>query len=268
MSILSGIRRFSKTHLSSQSDYSHTLSASESDRSADIADAVMAGGTLGVVGAGVGAGIGALVARSSEVGAYENSVEPTTVELSWQEPVMESQVLGRIPRDERLSPSLWNHLGINSKPTRINPSTEAASRTNPIIGEDGQLEMRDVTRVFEGHGTPEVSWASHRILNHELTGYDRSVTSRYTGQWSCQKNWFPPEDEELVEWCVDYKPKISKNQVGSYEEPSVKFDRPAEWDERISKATLTGALKGAGIGFVTGLVTGVLGSVLLKSSQA
>lgn len=241
------------------------VQAKESDVSEKLSRAAVGGIGGGLLGAGIGAGIGALVGRSNAVDAYEDSIEATQVELSWEEPVMDSTVIGQIPKDERLWPSVWNHLGLDAKPSRINPDMENVLRTNPVFDDRGQPEMRTRTEVFEGYGTPDVNWASHRIINQDLTGYDRDVTSRYEGQWGCHRNWLPPEDKELVEWCVDYKPKISRTEVGTYKTPEVDFERPDNVNKQISSAAWSGAAKGAGIGFSTGLAAGVLGSLLIKS---
>lgn len=262
MKLLTSVRRFGQRHLAGPKDF--TTEVEDSTRS-ELTDLAVAGVGGAAVGAGIGAGIGALVGRSRAISDYETSIEPTRVELSWQEPVMESQVLGQIPRDESVRPSLLNHLGFDSKPRGINSEKVDVVRTNPALNEDGQPVMSDVTQVFEGYGEADVEWLTNRVTRLDLKGYDRDVTSRYEGQWSCRRNWFPPEDKNVVEWCVDYDPKISKSQVGTYSSPKVKFERPDAVNSKIARATLNGALKGAGIGLATGLVTGVLGSVLMKS---
>lgn len=269
MNVLSKMRNFSRKHLAGHSE-DYTLSAPEKAPVSETVVRAASGGLVGgVIGTLAGAGIGALVGRSRAIDAYESSTETSSVELSWQSPVMERQNIGYIPKDERINPSIWNELGWNKKPTRVNPDTEAVYRDNPRLDASGSPVMQDHTKVFEGYGEPKVSWATSRIINREVSGYDRDVTSRLTGQWGCHRNWGGPDEDERVEqWCVDYDPKIRKTEVGTYEHPNVKFERPEAENAKISSATLRTAAKGAGIGLVTGLAVGVLGSLLTKSMDS
>ena len=179
------------------------------------------------------------------------------MELSWQEPIFDQQVIGRIPEDERIRPGFFTRLGWNGKPTRINPDTEPVWSDNPVLDNNGQATMREVSEVFSGYGKASIKWEQRSVFNTELEGYDRKVTSRYEDQLWCESNWAPPEDQDLVEWCVKYRPKTSQHRVGTYETPEVKFERPESVTERVAKATASGALKGAGIGLLSGVVTGV-----------
>lgn len=253
MQILSKFQRSVQRHLATDTSDFQNQPKKGPLESVDLSEAARYGAAGGVAGAAIGGGIGYF----RELREFQANTETSSVDLDWQEPIYRDQVIGQIPRDETLSPSLWNHLGFRSKPTRINPVKDNVVRNNPVLDSSGQVSMSDRNRTFTGYGEPQVSWHSNRIMSKELTGYHRSVTSRYSGQWGHHKNWFPPEGKQLRSWRIDYSPKIKNRQIGSYKTPRVSFKRPDEVNSRL----LQSALKGAGIGAVTGLAVGVFGSL-------
>ena len=207
----------------------------------------------GLIGGGAGAAVGAAIARTRAVNAYESSTESTEVTLDWEVPITRDDTIGQIPKDEKI----WAGL-LGLRPTRVNPNLRDVVTNNTVLGPDGQPQMQTETNTFTGHGEPNITWSEHSIDHKSLDGYNRSVTSRYSGQVFCRHNIFPPEGESLRQWCVDYRPRISSEQVGTYRTPSVHFERPDSVSKQLSQATL----KGAGIGLVTGVALGVIGGLL------
>lgn len=214
------------------------------------------GAVIGGVAGGVIGGIAAYNMSQNEIKAT-NDIQSVT--LDWQEPVIKSENLGKIPA------SYYQHAGwwLNSGSQGFKDVYE----NNPVL-ENGKPVMQDVQKTYSDYGEPVVTWKDNKIVHKTLTGFservvtDTSTYREYEGTDSDGNAIYSTHTEVDGFWHY-FSPDIHNTVVGNYQTPQVKF----ETGVNVGLNTALGVLAGAGIGALAGGVAGAAISHVMNKEE-
>lgn len=230
-----------------------------------------------LIGAGIGFGTGLIVGGVQAHNQISN-VPINSVTKTWNEPRMQDQYVGQIPR---------NHYEPNS-PFGIsisNQSMRDVSASNPVLS-NGKPVMDSKTQTWSDHGTPVVTERTYNIEQKSLnkqnpcyvvrnedshTVYEtkrvwqvdepaRKAEAKYdeaTGKYTPARDIPEKGHYETKEvpvgkvvhgYDVSYSPNYVSRVIGTYNKPDVKFE---------TGVNTFGLMMGYGLGFAAlGAVAG------------
>lgn len=179
-------------------------------------------GTL--AGAGGGAGLAAGAAAGLLMANRAIMAVPVQEKtVSYQAPVLQSEELGKMPRDSYTPTPGWRvgySLRWNWPSSDSGVPTEGVHRDNPVYDANGQPSMMDTSKTFSGRGTPILTWETKEIKHHTMNGYNRAVIPDieqvydHTEYWTEQEAYtvYDTETESYQNCVTEYNSDGSTGQ--------------------------------------------------------
>ncbi len=211
-----------------------------------------------VIGGAVGGVGGALYGKSLAERKIITSNEIGEQTITWQEPVLQPENLGKIPT---------GYFSIGLADQSPHPELmQDVIENNPVM-QDGKVLMREVSATYKNYGEPKVLQESVPIVQNTLSGYSEEVkpvttTLKTITGGADIKDLNAKGDvtlnEELKGYNHKYSPTLTKTNMGYYDKPRVEFDNGVN----VVGYTVIGGLIGVALGAVAG---GIAGAVIEKS---
>ena len=216
-----------------------------------------------VCGAG-GAAIGYFTTETDP-----NKLPTQTVELRWQEPVLEKGYLGEIPKDyyeplKGAPKSVGKEISTAFKmfaqnvEHSVDPTKSVYVDDVPAHAYPEGVLMTERHEIFTGKGEVSVEWQDHGINEPFLDGAKENLkydTHKITiGHHPDGK----PVTQEVIDGVHhQFTPEIKYQEVDSYQKPNVEFKMPDPW-ERAGMGLAIGSMMGLGLGVLSGLIYKVI----------
>ena len=191
-----------------------------------------------------------------------------TVELEWQEPVMQERYLGEVPKNyyepvKGAPKSLGKEIGTAFKMLaqgiehEVDPTKSVYADAPAKAYPEGVL-MADKSQVFSGKGEMEINWDTKGINEPYLAGANENL------EYDTHKLTIghTPDGEPVTQEVIDgvhhkFTPDIRYQEVGEYQTPEVEFKMPDPW-ERAGMGLAIGSMVGLGVGTLAGLIHKVI----------
>jgi hypothetical protein len=191
-----------------------------------------------IVGGASGAAIGGIAGYASAWYEIKTTVPENSITINWQEPKMQNERIGKIPRDYESSSSILSDWHVKQ--------TRNIDHKNPEIKND-EVVLYEQSKTYTGHGELDVTWKEHDIENTKLKGWGYHKT-RHT-----EKNDFGLMDD--TKYKYSFYPEYDVQKVGEYKTPKVKFDNGGI---NVGLRTFAGAGIGLGVGAFAGAIAGAI----------
>lgn len=216
------------------------------------------------IGGVAGATIGYLTTETDP-----NKLPTQTVELRWQEPVLQKGYLGEIPKDyyeplkgapqtvgKEISTAF--KMFAQSVEHSVDPTKSVYANDVPVKAYPEGVLMADRHEIFTGKGELNVDWQTKGIEEPYLAGANETL--KYdTHKITIGHN---PDGKPVTQEVINgvhhqFTPEIRYQEVGEYQKPNVEFNMPDPW-ERAGMGLAIGSIAGLGIGTLAGLIYKVI----------